>query len=270
MARYHHAGYDFLAISDHWAPYIPGEEFYKGMLLLSGCEYDVSCARQYYSSGRTAIFHINGVGFSSAPKPEKTPSPAPQAIIDGIRDAGGIATFNHPAWSHNIPDDIRDLKHLAGLEIYNTLCGFGSLHFADSSWYVDQLALGGMLVPVMASDDAHHYTGEECRSFIMVQAAALNRESILDAINAGCFYASQGPWVHVEQIEQGGPRLRITCSPAAEITVFAGVCVDGRFRSGELLTGAEYKLSPETAWYRVEITDEKGRKAWTSPTEVKR
>ncbi|MDR2101824.1 MAG: hypothetical protein LBP43_04570 [Treponema sp.] len=256
-----------MAISDHWAPYIPDEEFYKAMLLISGCEYDVSFPRQYYGAERTAVFHINGIGFSSVPQLERPPSPEPQAIIDAIRAAGGLAVFNHPAWSHNIPDDIRGLENLAGVEIYNTLCGFGSWHFADSSWHVDQLALEGMLLPAMASDDAHHYTGEECRSFIMVQADALKRESILEAVKAGCFYASQGPWVHVEQ---EGPRLRVVCSPVAEIKVFAGVCVDGRFRNGELITGAEYKLNPEVSWYRVEVTDEKGKKAWTSPAKVKR
>jgi hypothetical protein len=266
MARYHHGGYDFLAISDHWMPYIPDEEFYNGMLLLSGCEYDVSFVRRYYDAERTAIFHINGIGFSSVPRLEQKPPPEPQTIIDAIRTAGGLATFNHPAWSHNIPDDIRNLKNLAGLEIYNTLCGFGPCHFADSSWYVDQLALGGMLVPAMASDDAHNYTGDECRSFIMVEAAALDRTSILGALNAGRFYASQGPWVHVER---DGPRLRIVCSPAVEIDVVAGACVDGRFRAGELITGAEYQLSPGVSWYRVEITDETGRKAWTSPKSVK-
>jgi hypothetical protein len=265
MARYRHAGYDFLAVSDHWAPYMPEEEFYKGMLLLSGCEYDVSYTRRYYSVKRQAVFHINGIGFSSAPELEKTPSLRAQAIVDAIRAAGGQAVFNHPAWSHNIPDDIRGLENLAGLEIYNTLCGSGSWHFADSSWYVDQLALGGMLLPVIASDDAHHYTGEECRSFIMVQAASLTGKSILEAINAGCFYASQGPWVNVEQKDQS---IRITCSPAAEIKVFAGTCVDGRFRGGEPVTGAEYKLKPGVSWYRVEVTDEKGNRAWTSPVKA--
>jgi hypothetical protein len=267
IARYHLAGYDFLAISDHWAPYLPEKEFYNNMLLLSGCEYDISYTQRYYSSVRKAVFHINGIGFLSIPKLDEAPSLRAQAIIDAIRNAGGLAIFNHPAWSHNIPDDIRGLENLAGVEIYNTLCGFGSWHFADSSWYVDQLAMGGMLVPVVASDDAHHYTGEECRSFIMVQAADLTGKSILEAINKGCFYASQGPWLHVEQ---KGLEIKIICSPAAEIKVFAGACVDGRFRGGELMTGAEYKLNPDVPWYRVEVTDEKGNKAWTSPKEVEK
>jgi hypothetical protein len=263
MARYRHAGYDFLAISDHWAPCIPEEEFYQDMLLLSGCEYDVSRRRQYYGREHTAIFHINGIGFSSPPKLERTPSPEPQEIIDGIRNAGGLAIFNHPAWSHNTLDDIRGLQNLAGIEIYNTICGAGSWHFGDSAWYVDQLAMSGMLVPVVASDDAHRYTGEECRSFIMVQAEDLTRKSILEGILSGRFYASQGPWVYVEQREG---IVKITCSPASEITVFAGVCVDGRFRGGgEPISGAEYKLNPEASWYRVEITGAKGDKAWTSP-----
>jgi hypothetical protein len=117
----------------------------------------------------------------------------------------------------------------------------------------------------MASDDAHYYTGEECRSFIMVQAMALTRESILEAISAGSFYASQGPWIHVEQKDRG---IEIICSPVVEIKVFAGSCFDGRFYNGELMTGAEYKLKPDVSWYRVEITDERGNKAWTSPKDA--
>jgi hypothetical protein len=267
MIRYHYAGYDFLAISDHWVPFMPQEEFYEDMLLISGCEYEAYYTERYYSSMRQIILHINGIGFSSVPALEKTPlSLRGQTIIDAIGNAGGISIFNHPAWSRNIPDDIRELKNLAGVEIFNTGSGFGSAQFGDSSWYIDQLALGGTFIPVMASDDAHSYQGEECRSFIMVQAEDLTRKSILEAINTGCFYASQGPWIHAEQKEQ---TIRIICSPVMEITVFTNSYFDGRFRNGELMTGAEYKINPGVSWYRIEITDEKGNKAWTSPREVK-
>jgi hypothetical protein len=266
IARYRHSGYDFLAISDHWVPSMPPAEPRDGLLLLPGCEYDTVYTEPYYEKKRQVIIHINGIGFTSIPKLEKSPDLRGQAIIDAIRAAGGIATFNHPAWSHNIPADIGALKGLAGVEIYNTLCGHGRWHYADSSWYLDQLALGGLLFPAMASDDAHYYTGEECRSFMMVRSEKFDREHLLEAISSGHFYASQGPWVQAALKDR---TVKVTCTPAAEIRIFDGT-PNGRFRDTALLTGAEYVLEDGVSWYRVEVIDERGKRAWTSPVAVGR
>jgi hypothetical protein len=267
-ARYRFAGYDFLSLTDHWKPLIPADELQEGLLLLSGCEYHVVYKEPYYDEqNRTTVFHLNGIGFTSIPRVEESPELRAQAIVDAIADAEGLTIFNHPAWSHNTPEDIRSLKGLAGLEIYNTTCGFGGhgWHYPYSGFLVDQLAFGGTMMRVFATDDAHRYTGDECRSFVMVQAEDLSRDSIMEAMRAGRFYASQGPWVEAEVKDNA---VHVRCSPAAEIRIFENITAGGIFNYGMPITGAVYPLHKDVYYYRVEVTDAQGNCAWTSPQKV--
>jgi hypothetical protein len=271
IARYRFAGYDFLSITDHWVPLIPQSEFHDGLLLLSGCEYNFDYKAPYYNEpNRVMVFHFNGIGFTSVPRIELSPNLRPQAIIDAVGDAEGITILDHPAWSHNTPEDIRSLKGLAGLEIYNTTCGFGGhgvhgWHYPYSGFLVDQLAFGGTMMPVFANDDAHLYIGDECRSFIMVQAEDLSRDSIMESLRAGRFYASQGPWVDAEVKDR---TVHVRCTPAAEIRIFENFTANGIFRYGMPITGAVYPLDEDVYYYRVEVTDTQGNCAWTSPQRV--
>jgi hypothetical protein len=263
VARYKYAGYDFLSITDHWVPSqtLTGKDF----LLLAGCEYDTAYAEPAEGLSRVATLHINGIGFARPPQLKAGPDLRGQAIIDAIAEAGGIAIFNHPAWSRNSPSDIRGLKGLAGLEIYNTVCEHGSNITGYSGFYTDQLALGGINLPVFASDDTHYYTGDEGRSFIMVQAEQLSPEAILQAIRGGRFFASQGPWVQAELRDR---RVRVVSTPVSEIRIYSNRCGCWSLRQKTPLTGVEYALPDDTYYFRVEVTDERGNHAWTSPVRV--
>ena len=44
----------------------------------------------------------------------------------------------------------------------------------------------------MAADDAHQYTGDETKSYLMVQADELSRDAIPGSDCSGAFYASRG------------------------------------------------------------------------------
>ena len=123
----------------------------------------------------------------------------------------------------------------------------------------------GINIPVTACDDAHRYIGDECRSFIMVQAEDLSRNSIIEAIRQKRFYASQGPWVHTEL---NGRSLKINCTPVMEIKVFTNK--NGGFRrvGKGTITGAVFQLPDTDYYYRVEVIDKDGNMAWTSPVKV--
>ncbi|MDR2102029.1 MAG: CehA/McbA family metallohydrolase [Treponema sp.] len=263
VARYKHAGYDFLSITDHWVLSENVQE--ENFLLLSGCEYGVSHDEPIRGINRMMQIHINGIGFTMPPKVKESPDLQGQAIIDAIVEAKGIAIFNHPAYSRSFPSDIYNLKGLSGMEIFNTLCGFRDRPMDYSGFYTDQLALGGINLPVFASDDAHMYIGEECRSFIMVQAENLTREAILDAIGKGRFFASQGPWVQVESRDRC---LRVSCTPVLEIRIYSNKPGCWCLRDKNPFTGVEYTLSDSAYYYRVEVTDAQGNHAWTSPVKI--
>ena len=194
---YREAGYDFIALTDHrlvnptWI-----EEGERPLLVMSGSEYDTG-----HPKGSHSVYHILGIGmehepeiFYRSPYESKYPWPSPQEIVNAINAAGGAAILAHPAWSVMIPEEMFDLHGFAAAEIYNTYSGLPWMgDRADSSIYFDIWARGGRLVPATAADDSHHYTGEECRSYVMVNAGSLTQEAIVSAIRRGRFYASQGP-----------------------------------------------------------------------------
>jgi len=265
VSRYRHAGFDFLSITDHW---VTSETIAEdNFLLISGCEYHTYESEQCGNIKRNVVIHINGIGFTSVPKLEKSPDLRGQEIIDAIKASGGIAIFNHPEWSRNLPSDIIRLQNLAGVEIFNSLGGSNDyqFHYDYSGFHVDQLALQGINLPVFATDDTHLYTGEECKSFIMVEAESLSRDSILDAVNKGRFYASQGPWIHTELKER---TLKITCTPATEILVYSNRYGGYAKRSAIPITGAEFQLDKSDYYYRVEVIDKDRNWAWTSPVGI--
>ena len=104
VARYEQAGYDFIAVTDHWVCSEKGTTA-GGMLLLSGCEYNIG------ETVQEGVYHIVGVGMERAPVLEHTEKSL-QRIIDEIRAAGGVAILAHPAWSLNSAEDVARLTGL--------------------------------------------------------------------------------------------------------------------------------------------------------------
>ena len=168
IGLYREEGYDFLALTDHW--FMGEERQEENFLLLSGAEYDVG------NNVRDGIYHVVGIGMQKEPKLEKGPElqeKQAQLMIDRIHEAGGIAILAHPAWSMNRASEVRLLKDLDGCEIYNTTSGVPWNCRPYSGIILDELAAQGYVLPCMAADDAHQYTGDETKSYLMVQADEL-------------------------------------------------------------------------------------------------
>lgn len=271
MDLYRSKGYDFIALTDHLVA--SPEQMHDGMLVLSGVELDVSGADTWFAD---QCVHIVGVGvdadaINARHYSHDGPKPEPQSLIDDIRAAGGRAILAHPAWSLNTTELMLALQGLTAAEVYNTFSGEPwNSERADSSSALDILSAHGKPLRLVASDDSHFYTGEAGRSFTMVQAESLTREGILDALDRGAFYASQGPRFH--QIEVDADQIRIKCSPVDTITFYSNrPWVGARCRSGRNMTGAVYEIQRQDwvdRFARVVITDRFGQRAWTSPISV--
>jgi len=266
VERYRYAGYDFLAITDHFMPGIY-ESISETMenpefLVLSGVEYGTNCENRNNDNKHSRLIHINGIGFTAPP--EYSPDFSAQEIVDAIHQKDGIAIFDHPVWSRNLPEDVLTAEGYDGLEIYNSAASAA----ADSSVVVDMLAYHGLLIPVVAADDTHFFTGEEFGGFIMVQADSLNRNDILHAIREKRFFASRGPWVQA-RIE--GNFIHVECTPVCNIKLYSNMCGVMSVTTGQKLTGAKFDMTkiwwmPAGAYYfRVEVIDKDGKSAWTNP-----
>lgn len=255
---YRDAGYDFLAITDHWnvsQTMVSGD-----MLLLSGCEYDTGKTTQ------EGIFHIVGIGMHTPPELERKNrfTYDPQEIIDSIREQNGIAFLAHPAWSLNRVQDVNALSGIVGVEIFNTASDLPFNCRPYSGSFVDNAGVEGTYYNCLATDDSHWYGTEHCMSYIMVKADRLDRASILTSIIDGDFYATQGP-NYSYKIE--GNNLVVTSTPVKRI-VFASDTVWAKDRvtmadDGKLITTASYEIKPTDTFVRFEVADENGKVGWS-------
>ncbi len=240
---YRAAGFDAIAITDHWKYYNGGN--LGGLKILSGEEFNLG-------AGNTEIdvMHIVGVGMNQ--DPECRPDMSRQEVVDRINQVGGIAVLAHPCWSLNRPEEAICLRGLAAAEIYNTVSDAHESFRPYSGYFADLLANGGMTLPLVASDDAHYYDGsDETRSFIMVRAESIGTEDLLKAVRQGNFYASQGPELLVRR---DGRRIIVDCSPADKVVFISNLAWKmGRVIREKGTVHVEYTVDEREKWVRVEI-----------------
>ncbi len=256
MRQYKAAGYDFLALTDHWR--MGDEEDFQGMLIIPGAEYDFTFPSQ--------VLHL----VCLYPDARLAPSAARgeisyEAIIQTVNELGGAVIAAHPAWSLNTPEFLCSLKGVGMAEVYNSVSGepFNGPR-ADSESLLDVAAANGKPFNLIAADDAHFYQGEQCAAYIMVQAEELTAPAILSAMNAGRFYASQSP--EFRRIERIGDEIAVETSPVCRITVCSEkYWISGRCMQGEGLTERVYRPQAGEKRVRVRLTDEMGRMAWSNP-----
>jgi predicted metal-dependent phosphoesterase TrpH len=256
------AGYDAIALTDHWIYGEPGTQ--SGLTVLSGCEYNLG------GIDGAHVVHIVGVGMEYAPdlprlwdRTTEGSHANAATVVRSIKEAGGLAIAAHPAWSLNTPEQLLSLGDFDLLEIYNAVSECGMSDRAYSDVIADQLATAGRFPGLIATDDVHYYRDDACRGWIMVEAENTQKQTLIDAIRSGKFYATQGPEVHIEKIAPD--RVRVVCSPAAKIVFMSNTCwAAGRVVRGEDLTEAEYTRAATDRFVRAEITDIHGNKAWTN------
>ena len=263
---YKAAGYDAVAITDHWK--FGEEREIGGMKVLSGCEYNFGGNE----ASSDDVYHILALLCESDPMVEKTDSPA--VCVEKIHRAGGIAVLAHPAWSMNQPDRVEAIEKAGGFdatEIFNTVSGEKHSNRPYSGLFVDQMANRGILYPLFAADDVHYYEKDGTSSAIIVSLPELTREALIDAIKRRDFYAVSGgkdaPTLEVTDL---GDTIRIKCSPVSEINVFSSYAwAADRHVVGEGLTEHEYRCvlptrKKQDRWIRVEVTDAAGRRAYSN------
>ena len=252
---YKNAGFDAVAITDHWVYH--AEDEINGLKIISGCEYNLG--------GKDTIggvMHIVGIGMKEKPELNRETA-SRQQTIDEINRCGGMAVLAHPAWSLNTKEDVKSLHGFSMFEIYNTVSDVHQSFRPYSGYLADVLANDGITFPLTATDDVHYYDGtDEAKSFICVKAKSGSVRDILDSIKRGEFYASQGPELYV-RAENG--TVSADCRECSFISFVTNSAFEGdRVFRGEDLVHAEYKCREYEKFVRVEIRDKDGKYAWSN------
>ncbi len=208
--------------------------------------------------------------------------------------------INHPNFVWAItPEDIMALTGERFFEVYN---GHPEVHnYGDSLrpsmealWdrvQVAYLQAGKPLLYGLAVDDAHNYHvfGEKQsnpgRGWVEVRAKSLSPEDLIDAMEAGDFYASTG--VMLEELDFNGDRLSLSVKAEEGVSYtirFFGTKKSDPEAAGILLqemagTKASYDLTADDLYVRAKVTSSKSKEnpyrpgdmeeAWIQPVVKK-
>lgn len=261
---YREAGYDFLALTDHFmekyafpiADTLPFRT--ESFTTILGAELHAG------QIGNGTAWHILAVGlpddFPATPASESGPALAQRAMA-----AGAFVAVAHPSWYALTEADVLSLGPVHAVEIFNGIAG-GDNDRADSWPLLNVLLDRGYRYTAIAADDAHRKPGytDFSEGWVQVKAAENTPDALLAALKAGHFYASTGPEIHDVQVTPG-KSLTVRCSPAARIFV-TGNNRQGRRVYGDRLTEAEFDIAGLASPYlRVTVRDAQGKRAWTNP-----
>jgi len=262
--RYREAGYDFIALTDHF---------------LERYHFPLTDTRAFRTTDFTTIlgaelhtdktelgemWHILAVGlpldFAPTPKDESAAHLAARA-----RDAGAYVAVAHPSWYVLTERDIADLGMVDAIEVIN---GTAIDHNdrADS-WAIADVMLGrGQRYLICATDDFHGKPERHdfARGWVQVKSEALTPEALLAALKAGHYYSSTGPEIYDIQVTPG-EKVTVRCSPADRVFV-TGRTSRAAAVGGYISTEFEISLKNFNSPYcRVTVRDTYGGRAWSNP-----
>lgn len=173
-------------------------------------------------------------------------------------DAGAFVSIVHPGWYGLTLSDALALPNVHAVEAYNSICDWETGR-GDGNYLIDQMLNKGHRLGVLATDDAHRYGEEACRGWVMVKAETCTPQSIMAALKAGAYYASQGPAIH--HVEIDGDHLNVETSAVRSVWL-VGHAARSAVVMGRGIARARLPLEKFSGgWTRLIIADEQGRRA---------
>jgi hypothetical protein len=260
---YRSAGYDFLAITDHFR----AEHGYPltdtrplrtpDFTTLIGAE--LHAPRTSFASQ----WHIVAVGLPFGFAPPEPAETGPE-LARRARAAGAFIGMAHPSASLLTLADADSLDAAHAVEVYNALSAWED---RGDSWHLCDLLLGrGRRLGAYAADDAHFQPQDPpgLADWVQVRAESLDPEALLAALKDGHYYSSTGPEIH--GISRHDGRITVRCSPASRILV-TGPTPGKQVLAGDALTEGTLSLEmfAKSAYVRVTVCDASGGRAWSNP-----
>jgi hypothetical protein len=267
VRHYEWAGYDVLAITDHWVR--TAEPSTRKLLVIPSTELNAVAA------GHDA--HVIALGVEADPEPPDAFAPLAD-VVAWILQNRGVPYLAHTYWSGLRTSEWEACEGLVGIEVWNTGCEL-EIGRGDSSVHWDEALEAGHTLFALATDDAHHPGYDSGFAWTMVRAAERSQAAVLDALRSGRFYGSTGPEIH--HVEHDDMTVVVRCSPAQSVTLVSSRHRGARANAGRLgypnastilerdsaglITACKLEKPPLAPFGRIEVCDLQGRKAWTNP-----
>jgi hypothetical protein len=262
---YREAGYDFVAITDHFRP-----EY----------GYPVTDTRDLRSDDFTTLigaelhapvteagqqWHIVAAGlpldFPPPAKGETGPELARRA-----RAAGAFVGMAHPSASLLTAVDAESLSAAHAVEVYNALADREN---RGDSWHLTDVLLNrGHRLTAYAADDAHLQPQDPppCQAWVHVRAESLEPAGLLSALIAGDYYSSTGPELYDVRLDDD--QIVVRCSPATKILLSGGHPGAEVIEGTDLTEGALPLKLFRGLHCRITVQDATGGRAWTNPIHL--
>ncbi len=261
-ATYRDAGYDFLALTDHFMakygfPIVDTRPFRTpGFTTILGAELHAP------ETVLGETWHILALGlpldFAPLADGEDGPALAARALA-----AGAFAAIPHPAWYGLTIEDADRIPGAHAVEVYNHTSQLRTER-GDGVYLADQMLAAGRRIGLIAVDDAHFLSPDAFGGWLMVKAEANEPGALLEALKAGAYYATQGPQIH--DIAWGEEEVEITCSPAMSVMVLSrGSRAAQHVAPGTTRIRLPVAKHRGGGFARVVVADALGRRAWANP-----
>jgi len=271
LARhYEWAGYDVLAITDHWVR--TAERSTRKLLVIPSVELNAT------AGGTEHDAHVLALGVEADPEiPENEFAPLAE-VTDWIAANGGVPYLAHTYWSGLRTEQWEACEGIVGIEVWNAGCEL-EIGRGDASIHWDEALERGRRVFALATDDSHHPGYDSGLEWTMLRASDRSREAVLAALRNGSFYGSTGPSIGSVALEDG--HVTVECSAAASVTLVSSRARGARANAGRLgypknseivardaaglITAARLECPYQVPYVRVEVADASGGRAWTNP-----
>jgi hypothetical protein len=270
VRHYEWAGYDVLAITDHWVRTV--EPSTKRTLVIPSAELNAWCGGPEHDA------HVLAFGIEADPVvPDKEFAPL-QEVVDWILANQGVPYLAHTYWSGLRVDQWEECEGLVGIEVWNTGCELETGR-GDSSIHWDEALERGSAALALATDDSHYPGFDSGVATTWVRAAERSHDAVIDALRTGSFYGSTGPTI--SSVEVTDEQVLVQCSPATSITLYCGRARGARANAGRLgypngatvlerdtaglITAVRLERPWRQPYGRIEVRDAAGGRAWTNP-----
>lgn len=263
-AFYRQAGYDFIALTDHFHEYFNWQVVdtrpfrTDDFTTLIGAELHAPSTEFGYP------WHLLAVGlpldFAPVAAAENGVALASRALAHGA-----YVAIAHPDFYTLSESDAVSLGGVHAVEIFNGT----SIDHNDKpgGWsLLDLLLARGHRYTACATDDAHFQPtrNDALLGWVMVKSETLSPDSLLLALKAGEYYSSTGPEIYDIQVYPKN-KIVVQCSPAERVFVTgAGYQAESVYGNG--IRTAEISLARfDSPYARVTVRDAKGGRAWSNP-----
>ena len=191
-------------------------------------------------------------------------------IIAKAKEGNFFVTYNHPKWSLEGYPEYSGYEGMDAMEMFNGTC-LTSGHLEYNPDVYDALLRQGKRLYCIGADDSHGSNKDPerrlkgfFRAYTMIKAEKLEYGAIIDALDNGDFYASEGPEITEFYFEDG--KVHVKCSDAIEIIMTTGSRRTGykKAKDGTFVNEADFEVDVNDLYFRVTVTDERGMHATTN------